>query len=1025
MVDDSFDVFLLGAGSPKSGLHPSALTKLGSGSSALEWQLHSFDEFPVHDFHFVGGYYVEAVIAAYPHLNYTVIPDWQHHSILHSLLKAPLRYRNSIVHYADTIFRKEVIAQLLTLEGDVAFAFDTTWKDRYALRTADDIKEAETVTVDHESILVSAVSDQGNNVTQAEFTGAIRLSPKVMRFISTVEEGDIGRSLVDLLEFLSRRGFSVRGCDIRGDWAEFNSPNDIAHFVLGTKAETLFRLAPRVSSCTIGDQVTFTTGDWQADRPDCLTRIRAKLSDCNLILRSSAKGEDTWDRSNAGGFESILNVNANAPDEISKAVETVISSFDTVHRPEQDQILVQKMVDDVKSAGVVFTRGLENGAPYYRFNFDDQTSSTDSVTSGAFGDLRTVITHRASGALLKETAPEPISVLDAVDDLERLLGFDKLDIEFAIDRNDKIHIFQVRPITVDHSDFQVTDDDHVAAIEDAISQFHRLQQPNPFTVGKCTFFGNMLDWNPAEIVGTRPKPLSLSLYRRIITDEVWALQRSEFGYRDVLPHPLIVLFCGPPYVDIRASLNSFVPAALSDDIAERLVNAYLQILQGNPSCHDKLEFEVAFTVWTPSFLKEAHERLLPYGVTREDIDALESALKGVTKRVKDDVKSVEALVQRRAQLEGSHLAHLDKAVALLDDCRRFGTLAFSHAARAGFVATSFLKSFVAEGVICEAERENFMRSIDTVAGDFERDKDAVARNSLDRNDLIERYGHLRPGTYEPSVEAYWESPERYLFGGSASYESFEFSFSRDSISSIGHHVRRFHASFSYQAGSWGRKRRVVAKVEWHIGELYPRVGFIVTNLSLPAERVVAFYNQRGTAEQHIKEGKNAIRWTRLSCQKFRNNEVRLQLHALAYNLGNFLRTLALPKAVEQWSLTTLREKLQDRREGRAPRTLYHVPAGRSRDTPRSVRRHPAPHRPAQTEASPNMTVRLSNIQPRHGIAMPGARRERCHRTLRRPISAPTQCIGGMHVPRASACCLPGGNGAQSTPLKEPKWGIPD
>ena len=123
------------------------------------------------------------------------------------------------------------------------------------------------------------------------------------------------------------------------------------------------------------------------------------------------------------------------------------------------------------------------------------------------------------------------------------------------------------------------------------------------------------------------------------------------------------------------------------------------------------------------------------------------------------------------------------------------------------------------------------------------------------------------------------------------------------------HVRRFHASFSYQAGSWDRKRRVVAKVEWHPGELYPRVGFIVTNLSRPAERVVAFYNQRGTAEQHIKEGKNAIKWTRLSCRKFRDNAVRLQLHALAYNLGNFMRTLALSREVEHWSMTTLREKL--------------------------------------------------------------------------------------------------------------------
>jgi hypothetical protein len=122
-------------------------------------------------------------------------------------------------------------------------------------------------------------------------------------------------------------------------------------------------------------------------------------------------------------------------------------------------------------------------------------------------------------------------------------------------------------------------------------------------------------------------------------------------------------------------------------------------------------------------------------------------------------------------------------------------------------------------------------------------------------------------------------------------------------------VRRYYASFSYQAKSWKKPRRVVAKVEWHPGELYPRVGFIVTNLSRPAERIVAFYNQRGTCERWIKEGKGAIKWTRLSCRSFAANAVRLQLHALAYNLGNFMRTLAMPKAAEPWSLTSLREKL--------------------------------------------------------------------------------------------------------------------
>ena len=122
-------------------------------------------------------------------------------------------------------------------------------------------------------------------------------------------------------------------------------------------------------------------------------------------------------------------------------------------------------------------------------------------------------------------------------------------------------------------------------------------------------------------------------------------------------------------------------------------------------------------------------------------------------------------------------------------------------------------------------------------------------------------------------------------------------------------VRRYYASFSYQAQSWKKPRRVVAKVEWHPGELCPRVGFIVTNLARPAERVVAFYNHRGTCEQYIKEGKGAIKWTRLSCRSFAANAVRLQLHVLAYNLGNFMRTLAMPKTAEPWSLTSLREKL--------------------------------------------------------------------------------------------------------------------
>ena len=115
--------------------------------------------------------------------------------------------------------------------------------------------------------------------------------------------------------------------------------------------------------------------------------------------------------------------------------------------------------------------------------------------------------------------------------------------------------------------------------------------------------------------------------------------------------------------------------------------------------------------------------------------------------------------------------------------------------------------------------------------------------------------------------------------------------------------------FAYQAQSWNVPRRVVAKVEWHQGELFPRVGFIVTNLSYPVKGIVNFYNGRSTAEQWIKEGKYALNWTRLSCHKFVANQVRLWLFILAYNLGNFLRRLALPESIKRWSLTSVQTRL--------------------------------------------------------------------------------------------------------------------
>ncbi len=204
---------------------------------------------------------------------------------------------------------------------------------------------------------------------------------------------------------------------------------------------------------------------------------------------------------------------------------------------------------------------------------------------------------------------------------------------------------------------------------------------------------------------------------------------------------------------------------------------------------------------------------------------------------------------------------------------------------------------------------------------------------------------LRPGNVhsadgwrdllEPIVERYMETNKKLYFRGDAAFASpdvYEYleeegilyairiKANNNLYREIDHLITRpvgrpskkpkvFYHDFSYRAASWTKSRRVVAKVEWHQGELFPRIGFIVTNLQRKPCNVVRFYNQRGMAEGWIKEGKYALTWTRLSCMRFSSNQVRLALFVLAYNLGNFIRRFALPSKVSHWSLRSIQLKL--------------------------------------------------------------------------------------------------------------------
>lgn len=763
-------VIILGAGKPFSGEHPSALVQApGNARRVLDWVMEAFSSIEGAEFYFVGGYRLQDVVAKYPNIYFSVNSDWKNSSATGSLLSAPLAdNRDAFICYADTVFSPEIVKDLADSRADIALCVDRLWRNRYEGRSTQDIAGAEKLRVDDEGRLqVGRTLDPES--ADGELIGVFKFSARAIAAIKALAaEEDIVRfrklDMPGLINRLVETGLRADVVENRGRWAELNAPQDLAHFVLGTKAETLERLRPLVRTSVIGTQVCFTAGDWQRDRSSVIDAVQAKFGGAAVIVRSSAHSEDGWAASNAGSYESILNVPASDAARTSDAIERVIASYGT--SMATDQVLVQEMLHDVALSGVAFTRTLTHRAPYYVLNYDDSSARTDSVTSGARQELRTLFIRRSRLAAAERLDPRIAKVVRSIAELEDLVGHTSLDIEFAMDAAGVVYILQLRPLAARHKTGHVSDESIDLALNQAASWFEAATGRGSRLVGQPPLFGVMTDWNPAEIVGTKPRNLALSLYRQLITDETWARQRAEYGYRDVRPCPLIVSFAGHPFVDIRASFNSFVPASLNDDLAARLVDHYLARLTQHPELHDKVEFDIAFTCLTFDFDSLAAERLAPNGFSLADVASVKQALLDLTNRgiarVEDDYAVLETLETRYAALQNRQMAHLDRAFELLDDCRRFGTIAFAHLARGAFVAMALLRSLERVGVTAPEDTSAFLASLETVTGMFEKDGGAVHDGKLSFETFVDRYGHLRPGTYEITSDSYADDPERYL-----------------------------------------------------------------------------------------------------------------------------------------------------------------------------------------------------------------------------------------------------------------------
>lgn len=751
-------LIVLGAGpAPDDGL-PFGLQRVTLERRVLDWQLDAFADLAP-EVSFVGGYDIDQVMRLFPALTYHFNAEWCETGPVASLSLAVGALsdlmegaRDLYVIYSDILLRPDLIRRLASASPDaIALAVD----DLDVSREAGQQKIPETIELPEGS---------------REFVGLLRVPSAMLpafceRLAAVVSKHR--RSHISHLFFNTVDGLHMplQGVSATGLWGHAEHGRSVARFVLGSKAATLGRLQSRLQLSRILPLEYFTRQSYLAEQEVILEGLLRRFHGCRqLIVRSSATDEDGFARANAGRYHSELDVQLNEAC-LRNAIDRVFESYSGVD--PLDEVLVQPQLSGVRASGVIFTRTLETGAPYRVINYAEGPDTT-AITAGLNRAGVKLFVSRVAPATVIDRLPDCWRRLVlAADEIERCVCHDALDIEFAIDENGALITLQVRPLMVSDTHLDRGRDYDVGmCLEGIADSIRQLTSPARGQVGSKGAWSVMADWNPAEIVGLIPAPLAFDLYRAIITDRIWAQQRYEIGYRDLRGWPLIRTFGGQAFVDVRASLNSFIPAAVPDAVAERMVDYAHVLLRDNPSLHDKLEFELVPTCLDFSFDEWENRYLLAGVCNAEDIALLREALRGVTRsvvaRVSTDLATAQQLESRCAELEKQHGAFADWLRITLDVCAQQGALSFAHLARAGFVVAAILRSAVSRGFLEDSRRAVLMESIAGVGRMLTDSAAEVRAGRQTREAFISRFGHLRPGTYDISTPAYRDRPELYL-----------------------------------------------------------------------------------------------------------------------------------------------------------------------------------------------------------------------------------------------------------------------
>ena len=475
-----------------------------------------------------------------------------------------------------------------------------------------------------------------------------------------------------------------------------------------------------------------------------------------IAVRSSSKDEDTSKSSMAGKYNSVLNVNSNNIKAVQSAIKEVIKSYKK--ESNQNQVIFQKMVKNVKYSGVCTTIDTHNYLPIIKINFTEDQDTT-LITSGKTNKSRTINIFEKKNFYKKNNLVKKI--IDIIKKLRKIFYNNEIDIEFAIDKNNKFHLLQARKIILPKNKkiFNKNKlEKNFCSLEKKIKKIKKIRY-NLF--GKTTFFGVMPDWNPAEIIGIKPKPLALSLYKNLITDSIWSKQRKNYGFKNVEPNQLMTTFFGTPYIDIRIDFNSWIPNTLDNKISEKLVNFYLSKFQKNKFLHDKIEFEILYTCLNFSTKKKLSKELNLNFSIKEKQEILKNLSEITSKAIVNfdkDKKLILELIDKQKKINNDKKIYpINKIFYLIEDCKKFGTLPFAGLSRCGFIAIDIIDSLKREKIITSVEKNKFLSSIKNISTIMQAEE-----IKLSKSKFLEKYGHLRPNTYEIASKNYKEGFELYF-----------------------------------------------------------------------------------------------------------------------------------------------------------------------------------------------------------------------------------------------------------------------